>query len=293
MTPTVLDAGRAARRRLEAAGCGSAALDATLLLAHVLGVERHVLRVAPDRRLTEAEAARFEALVAERARRRPVSHLLGRAEFRSLDFEVTDAVLAPRPETEALVEAAALVADRAAAEGRSPLLADVGTGSGCIAVALAAERPPVRVLATDASGEALEVARRNAARHGVAGRVTFLRGDLLVPVRESVADGALDAVVSNPPYVRRSEAGEVDPEVLWEPASAVFCDGEPADLYARIAREAAPLVRGGGALLLELPGDGSAAVASAVAAAEGWTDVVVRPDLAGLPRVLSARRARR
>jgi len=283
---------RAARERLEASGCGSAAVDASLLLAHALGVARHVLRVEPDRRLTDAEAARFESLVAQRVRRRPVSHVLGRSEFRSLEFEVTDAVLAPRPETEALVEAACAVADAAAAAGRVPLFADVGTGSGCIAIALAAARAAAGVLATDASGEALEVARRNAARHGVLGRVTLLRGDLLAPVRAAVADGALDAVVSNPPYVRRSEAGEVDPEVLWEPACAVFCDGEPADLYARIAREAAPLVRDGGRLVLELPGEGSDAILAAVASAGGWAEASARPDLAGLPRVLSARRAR-
>ena len=292
MPASVTDSLREARGRLEAAGCGSAAADASLLLAHVLGVAKHVLRVEPDRRLTDEETARFDALVSQRLRRRPVSHLLGRSEFRSLEFEVTDAVLAPRPETEALVEAACAVADAASAAGRAPLLADVGTGTGCIAVAVAAERATALVLATDASGEALEVARRNVTRHRLTDRVTLLHGDLLAPVRAALADGVLDAVVSNPPYVRRSEAGEVDPEVLWEPACAVFCDGEPADLYARIAREAAPLVRDGGALVPELPGEGSDVVLGAVASVGGWTEVVARPDLAGLPRILSARRAR-
>jgi len=291
MPSTVVEAWRSARTRLEAAGCSSASLDASLLLAHVLGVGRSVVHLQPDRPLSDAEAGRFEALLAQRVRRRPVSHLLGRAEFRSLEFEVTDAVLAPRPETEALVEAACAAAARAAQSGRTPLLADVGTGSGCIAVATAVESPSTRVLATDSSGAALDVARRNAARHRVAERVSFLRGDLLAPVRASTADAALDAVVSNPPYVRRSEAGEVDPEVLWEPASAVFCDGEPADLYARIAREAGPLVRTGGELLLELPGAESDPVVAAVAAVPGWEDVSVRPDLAGMPRVLRALRA--
>jgi release factor glutamine methyltransferase len=288
MPSTVVHAWRSARARLEEAGCSSAALDASLLLAHVLRADRSVVHAQPDRTLSAAETSRLEALVAQRARRRPVSHLLGRTEFRSLEFEVTDAVLAPRPETEALVEAACAAAARAVEAGRTPLLADVGTGSGCIAVAVAAEAASARLLATDASGAALDVARRNAERHGVAERVTFLRGDLLTPVRAAVADGALDAVVSNPPYVRRSEAGEVDPEVLWEPASAVFCDGEPADLYARIAREAAPLVRPGGELLLELPGAESEPVVLAVAAVAGWAGVTVRPDLVGLPRILRA-----
>jgi release factor glutamine methyltransferase len=157
-------------------------------------------------------------------------------------------------------------------------------------VALAVERPAARVLAVEASGAAAEVARRNAARHRVLDRVEILRGDLLEPVRARVAGGALDAVVSNPPYVRRSEAGEVDPEVLFEPSCAVFCDGEPADLYARIARDAAPLVRPGGEILLELPGAGSEPVVAAVSAVPGWSEGSSAPDLAGLPRVLRALR---
>lgn len=290
MPPTLLAAWKAARARLESAGCSSASLDASLLVAEAAGVPRHVLRADPDRRLTAGAEAALERLLRLRARRCPVSHVLGRSEFRSLTFDVTGDVLAPRPETEALVDAACAAIDRAASDGRTGVVVDVGTGSGCIAVAVAVERPASQVVAIDASGAALDVARRNAARHGVGDRVTFLRGDLLAPAVGVVGPGRADAVVSNPPYVRRSEAGEVDPEVLWEPATAVFCDGEPAALYARIAREAAPLVRRGGSLVLELPGDGSAPVTAAVSADPAWSDVQVDPDLAGLPRVLIARR---
>jgi len=244
--------------------------------------------VEDGRALLPPETARFDAVVAERLRRRPLAQLTGTREFRSLDFEVTADVLSPRPETEMLVDAACEACDRAAAEGREPVVADVGTGSGCIAVAIAVERPRARVLAVEASGAAAEVARRNVLRHRVGDRVRLLRGDLLGPVAVASGPASLDAVVSNPPYVTRAEAGECDPEVLWEPAGAVFCDGEPAALYARIATDAAPLVRPGGQLALELPGTRAAPVVDAVAAVAGWSRVAALPDAAGLPRVLRA-----
>lgn len=288
---TVLGALREGRARLAASGVGSADLDAALLLGHVLGVERHRLRTEPDRALSREQSAAFARLVAERERRRPLAQILGRREFRSLDFEVTDAVLTPRPETEMLVDAALAACDRALAEGRAPVVVDVGTGSGCIAVAVAVERPAARVHAVETSGRAAEVAARNIARHGVADRVTLHRGDLLAPVAAALGPSSVDAVVSNPPYVRRSEAGECDPEVLWEPACAVFCDGEPAALYARIAADAARIVRPGGLLALETPSSGAERIAEAVTAQPAWTDVRLAADGAGLCRVVAAVRA--
>lgn len=280
----------AVRAELAASGIGSADLDAALILGHALGWPRHRVRTEGDRELAPGDVARVRALAADRVRRRPMSQILGRAEFLSLEFDVTCDVLAPRPETEALVEAVLAECGRVLREPRTPVVADVGTGSGCIPVAVAVRCPAADVHTTDVSGPATLVARRNAERHGVASRIVFHRGDLLAPVACALGPASLDVVVSNPPYVRRSEAGECDPEVLWEPACAVFCDGEPAALYARIATDAAPLVRAGGALLLELPGAGSDLVASAVSAIAGWGDVTVAPDLAGLPRVLRARR---
>jgi len=277
---------RAAATRLAAAGASSAALDASLLLAHVLGVAKVELRLEPDRELTAAQAAEFDALLRERERRRPMAHLLGRAEFWSRDFLVTRDTLCPRPETEGLVEETLRVlAGRAA-----PVVVDVGTGTGCIAVTIAAEVPHAVVHATDISGAALAVAKRNAQRHGVEDRVMFHHGAYLAPIETALGPGSVDAVVSNPPYVARSEAGAVDPEVLWEPAAAVFSDGAPASVYGIIARGAAPLVRDGGWLLLELPGDGTDAVVAAVRAAGGWEPAPPIPDLAGLPRVLVAAR---
>ncbi|MCE9634136.1 MAG: peptide chain release factor N(5)-glutamine methyltransferase [Planctomycetes bacterium] len=287
---TVLETLRGARAALAASGIGSADLDAALILSHVMSVPRHRLRTESDVVLSRAQRESFDRLVAERVRRRPLAQILGRKEFRSLEFEVTADVLSPRPETEDLVEAACAVCDRAAAAGRVPIIVDVGTGSGCIAISIAVERPFVRVHAVDLSGAALEVARRNVAWHCVGDRVTLHRGDLLAPIAALVSPASIDAVVANPPYAERSEAGSCDPEVLWEPAAAVFCEGPPAPLYARIAADAAPLVREGGELLLELPGATSGPVVDAVRTVPGWRDLVVMPDLAGLPRVLRAAR---
>lgn len=288
---TISDLLRDARAALGVAGCASPDLDATLLLAEVLGVPKHRIRTEPSREVGDADATRFRGLVAERARRRPMSQILGRVEFRSLEFEVTDKVLAPRPETEDLVERAIAAAARIAASdgapGRAPRIAEIGAGSGCNVVAIAVACPAALLFASDVSGAALAVAARNAARHGVADRVRLLRGDMAAPLREY---GPFDVVLSNPPYVRRSEAGELDPEVLWEPACAVFCDGEPREVYARVAAEAAAVTAPGGMLLCELPGDDPAVIVAAVAGLGAWRDVSVAPDLAGNPRVLSATR---
>ncbi len=277
----------AAAARLRAAGIASPELDAALLLAAVLGVRRHQLALGPDAPVDADAVARYDTLLARRVRREPISHVLGRAEFWSLEFEVTADTLAPRPETEGLVE-------RALRELRAleaPVVVDVGTGTGCIAVVLARELPAATVHAVDIHAETLEVARRNAVRHGVAARVRLHLGDLLAPLAGHVAPGSVDAVLSNPPYVRHDEVGDVDPEVLHEPRRAVFVDGEPAALYARIATEALPYLRAGGLLACELPGDEPAPITAAVGAVRGYAIEAVLPDLAGHPRVLVARRA--
>jgi release factor glutamine methyltransferase len=279
-----------AAARLRDAGVGSPELDAALLLADTLGVSRTRLSLEPEAIVDAADAARFDDSVARRAQRRPISHLRGRQEFWSLEFLVTPDVLTPRPETEMLVELAAEHLRGACATSARPTAVDVGTGSGCVAVALAVEVPEARVLAVDVSGRALAVARENVRRHGVGERVEVRRGDLLAGV-DGYLDRHVDVALSNPPYVRRSEAGSVDAEVLWEPSVAVFCDGPPERLYARIASDAAALVRPGGLLLLELPGRASEPVVEAVRVVEGWSHVTTLPDLAGLPRVLRAVRA--
>jgi release factor glutamine methyltransferase len=222
--------------------------------------------------------ARYEALLVRRERREPVAYLLRRAEFYSREFLVTPAVLVPRPETEHLVEAALalLPSDRPA------LVVDVGTGSGCIAVTLAAELPRIRVLAVDRSAGALSVARENARRHGVADRVPLLRADLLEAVR-----GPVDLVVSNPPYVGAGD--DVDPEVRHEPPEALFAGPDGLDAYRRIAPAAARVLRPGGTLLLETPGAQVAEIHGLCRKAGLEPDQPIR-DLAGAERVVRCRR---
>jgi len=275
--------------RLAAAGIGTPRLDADLLVADALDVDKVFLRLAPGRVLTAAERSRIEEAAERRLRRTPMAQIRGFAEFWSLRFEVTADVLTPRPETEGIVQE---TCERLRAAGVDrAVVVDVGTGTGCVAVALAHELPAATVHAIDISAEALVVARRNAEANGVADRVHLHLGSLLAPVTGTLAPGSVHAVVSNPPYVRRSEIDQLDPEVLHEPAVAVFCEGEPATLYRRIAEDAAPLVAPGGLLVLELPEDPAGAIRAAIDALTAWTVETVVPDLAGIPRILVALRA--
>ena len=273
-----------ARARLAAAGVSSPDLDAALLLAMTLGVPRERLALDPDGRLGDEGLLRFQGLVSLRAERRPMAQILGRAEFWSLEFKVTPDVLSPRPETEMLVEEAV----KALRGIASPVVVDIGTGTGCIAIAIAKEVPSAIVHAVDLSPAALDVARENVRRHGVESRVHLHLGDMFEPLRDVVATGSVDVVVSNPPYVRRDE--EFDSEILFEPAMALFVDDVPG-IYRRIADEAAGFVRAGGALRMELPGAGSGVVVERIQASALWRDAAVRVDLASLPRVVVATRS--
>ncbi len=250
--------------------------EADFLLARALRTDRARLHADPPA-LTPAAARRFLGWVERRARREPAAYVLGRAEFWSLEFRVTPAVLVPRPETEHLVEAAL----RALAGTAAPRVADVGTGSGCVAVALARERPDARVVATDRSAAALAVARGNARAHAVAGRVRFVRADLLEGLR-----GPFDLVLSNPPYVGDGE--EVAPEVLHEPREAVFAGPDPVAVYRSLAAGAARLLRPGGTLAVEVTPERAGAVAATFREA-GMIPALPILDLAGHARVLMAR----
>jgi len=273
---------------LAAHGIESPRLDAEVLLAHCLGVSRNALVVevaaGRDRALPPEVARRFLDLIARRERREPVAYLTGHKEFWSLDFEVTPDVLIPRPETEHVVERALAMLPPA---GPAPVrVADVGTGSGAIAIALAHERRDVRVLALDRSAEALEVARRNARRHGVEGRVDFVRADLLEPVR-----GPLHVVVANPPYIRRDEAEDLMPDVRdWEPGIALY-DDEPEGILARLAAGAARVLIPGGSLVIEIADARSDDALAHLASTGLWRDAGVAPDHAGRRRILIARRS--
>ena len=271
----------AAVARLAAAGIERPREEALRLLALALGTDRGgVLARRPDA-LPPAVEASLERFLARRVAREPLQYLTGEQEFRGLAMAVDGRVLIPRPETEEVVEA--LLALDLPAGGA---VADLGTGSGCIAIALKVARPDLTVLALDRSSEALEVARANAGRHEVA--VTFEEGDFARPPVSW--NGRLDAVVSNPPYVSQEEWEGLAPEVrLHEPRVALVPGETGLEAYRALLPAAFRLLRPGGALVLEL-GWRSAAPVRALAGEAGFRDVDVRRDLRGLERILMARR---
>lgn len=271
---------------LRAASVPSPVLAAELLLMHVSGASRAWLYAHIDDPLDASAAERYRALVAQRVTGTPTQHLTGHQEFWGLDLEVTPAVLIPRPETEHVVEVAlACLGQR---RSREPLrVADVGTGSGCLALALARELPRARLFATDVSPSALAVARRNAARHGLADRVAFIEASLLAPF----APRSLDLVVSNPPYVAEKDATSLPREVReHEPHLALFAGEEGMAVYPRLVAEAGERLVAGGLLVMEL-GYGMSERVHALFDTAIWREIAVTKDLASIPRVIAAVRA--
>jgi release factor glutamine methyltransferase len=275
--PSVRDLLQRAAQTLAAQGLGTPRLDAEVLLATALATDRSALYVHLTDPVPPPAAAGFAALLARRLRREPVAYLAGAQEFWSLPFAVTPDVLIPRPETELLVEIV-----RALPLPPAPSLCDLGTGSGCIAVALARELPAARLWAVDVSMRALAVARRNAARHGVADRIAFIASDLCTAIA-----ARFDAIVSNPPYV--AEGAVERGEVAWEPGVARFGGADGLVVVRRLLSEAAARLRPGGWLVVEI-GAGQQAAVDAAARHAGWKSVGFRTDLAGIPRALVARR---
>jgi release factor glutamine methyltransferase len=264
------------QQRFARADLGAARLDAELLLACALGCRRLDLYTDPERPLAEGERGAFRALIERRLQGEPVAYLVGRREFWSLDLEVDTRVLVPRPETETLVEEALDLLRGVPA----PRLADVGTGSGAVALALRKERPDATVVATDASGDALRVAAQNACTLGLPLRL--VAADLLAPI----AAATLDLVASNPPYLRTDEiAGSLGRE------PRIALDGGPDGLrtIVRLIDQAASRLRPGGALCLEIAPDAADRVGDMLRAAR-WHDVRRRRDLGRRDRVVSARR---
>lgn len=275
---TLLELLRRATGYLERNGSTSARLDAELLLAASLGIRRLDLYLQFERPLSEREIAPFRALSARRARGEPVAYLLGHKEFMTLDFEVTPAVLVPQPDTEVLVERAVRLARQLVEAGRGEVrVADVGTGSGCIAIAIAHFVPEVRVWASDDDPAALEVAARNVAKHELEQRVQLAAGDLLEP-----APRDLDLILANLPYVARS--AELPREVLAEPAHALFADDGGAALVARLLTQSPDHLATGGVVLAEL----DEAVSRRLGSLEQFARHELRRDLAGRVRVLEA-----
>lgn len=274
----ILDKGTAALRE---AGINSPRLDAEVLLSYVLRCERLTLFKEPDRRLSDREQADFLSLVGRRATAEPIAYLTGKKEFMGLEFNVNPAVLIPRPETELLVETAAALLE----ETVRPLIADVGTGSGAIAVSLAALVPDARVFAVDTEPAAIAVAGENAVKHGVADRVTFAIGDLLEPLRGKAA--TFDLIAANLPYIPSPEMRTLPADVRREPVLAL--DGGPDGLffYRRLMPEVQHLLKRGGHLLVEID-SGQVQAMLALLPVDTWS-VDLKTDLSGRPRVVVAR----
>jgi release factor glutamine methyltransferase len=280
----------AVTRALADSGVAGARLDAEILLAEAWGTDRAGLFARLRAPVPADTQRRFRALAARRAVGEPLQYITGRQEFWSRDFVVTRDVLIPRPETQRLVELALEVrAGRGAATSvgsRSPLrVCDVGTGSGCLALTVACEWPDAEVWALDVSAAALQAAAVNARRLGVAGRVRFVHGDLLDPV----AGQDFDLIVSNPPYVPSEEIGLLQRELQWEPRRALDGGADGLAVIRRLLPAAYAHLEPGGVLLMEF-GAGQASAVEELARAAGYATGAVRPDDAGLPRVLVARR---
>ena len=276
---TLAEVLRLSAEHLERHGSPTARLDAELLLGHALGLSRIELYTAFDRPLTEAELAACRELIGRRARREPVAYILGRWGFRGLDIEVNERVLVPRPETELLVETCL----RLLAGVEAPRIVDVGTGSGAIALALAAELPRATVTGCDISAGALEVAARNGDRLGIAAE--WVESDLLA----GLAGRRFDLVVSNPPYVSAGEIEGLEPEVRdWEPRGATVAGPDGTEVIARLLTEAAGHLVRGGAAAVEV-GAGQADPVVALFAASGYRDVGRDRDHAGVERILWGR----
>ncbi len=264
--------------RLEAADVGSPRMNAEVLLMFVLGAGRAYLYAHPERELTAEEETRYDEVLAQRATGMPSQYITGHQEFWGLDFVVSPAVLIPRPETEHLVEA---VLELARGVPR-PKVVDVGTGSGCVAVALAHELKIGEIYGVDLSEDALEVARANAARLQLERRVQFLQSNVLKALSE-VRD--FDFVVSNPPYVGFNEADKVQKSVFeFEPRMAVFAGRHGLDVICPLIEQAHDALKPGGWLAVEIGYSMCDAVVNLLSAM--WNDIRVVPDLQGIPRVV-------
>src|ERR1700692_883979 len=290
--------------RLTADQVPSPRLNAELLLMFTLNSDRAYLFAHPERELTDEEQSRYDAALGERARGVPTQYITGHQEFWGMDLIVTPAVLIPRPETEHVIESVLELQTsdlrprtlyfqpkgprsevRCQMSGVLRIL-DVGTGSGCIAIALAKEFPHAEIHATDISAAALEVARANAARHQFENRVRFHQADLFAGLNLK----GLDFVVSNPPYVGESEADQVQLEVRkFEPRNAVFAGSAGIEVIGRLLPQARTALRAGGWLVLEISGTIASRVQNLL---DGWDEIRIIPDLQGIPRVAQARKPR-
>jgi release factor glutamine methyltransferase len=267
-------------QRLQDAHVGSPRMNAELLAMFVLGCDRAYLYAHGDRALTKDEMARYDDALGERARGLPAQYITGHQEFWGMDLLVSPAVLIPRPETEHVIETVLELARERPAQR----VVDVGTGSGCIALALAEEFPRVEIHATELSAEALEIARANAARHQLGQRIQFHQTDLLAGMEEA----AFDYVVSNPPYIGEWEADSVEAQVRrFEPHLALFAGPSGLEVFARLIPQARKVLQPGGWLVMEMGHSSRDQVCELL---KDWEEIRVTNDLQGIARVVAVRR---
>lgn len=285
--PTISEAITEGAARLEHSEVAEARRTAGVLLCHLLGIERTQLLTRSDESISEAHCEFFLRLVQRRAAGEPLQYITGHQEFYGLDFIVTPDVLIPRPETEFLVERVLKLIEES--KQASPVIVDIGTGSGCIAVSVAVHARNARVLATDLSRSSLDIAMKNAAKHGVRDRIEFLTGDLLTALAGRDLKNEIDILASNPPYVNAASAQELPVEVRdWEPHAALLGGPEGLDFYRRLFEDAAEYLKPEGFMVIEIGYDQFDAIEK-LGAVYSWEIVEVTNDLQGIPRTLTLR----
>jgi len=284
---TVLEAIQRSAEFLTRKGVESPRLQTELLLAHLLRLPRMQLYLNFERPLTTAEQDRLREMIKRRGQREPLQHIVGSTSFCGLEIAVSRVALIPRPETELLAERAWTFLNQRSADGeQTPTALDFGTGTGCLAIAVAAKCAASTVYAIDLSPDALGLARQNAARHGVGERVHFFQGDGYAPLPPRAS---FDLIVSNPPYIPTAEIATLQPEVReYDPASALDGGPQGLDYYRRLAAESAPFLKPGGRLMVEF-GDGQADALREIFKAHNWVVEAVAEDYNHRQRILIAR----
>ncbi|MCI0486305.1 MAG: peptide chain release factor N(5)-glutamine methyltransferase [Blastocatellia bacterium] len=283
--PNIAEAIAEGASLLRASNVAEERRTASLLLAHALDVDRTYILTRADEEVEREKYRAYLRMIERRARGEPLQHITGHQEFYGLDFIVTPDVLIPRPETEFLVERVIALADQEA-----PLIVDLGTGSGCIAMTLAFHIPGASLIATDISDRALAVARANAVRHAVSTRIDFIEGDLFEPLADRGIERKVDFLVSNPPYVPDEDIRSLQREVRdWEPLVALGGGPEGIDFYRRLLGDGRVYVRRGGYLVCEI-GYSQLEQISDLIDPTAWELADVTEDLQGIPRAITIRR---
>ena len=284
---TIAEALQKATETLSAYNVPDARLDAEFLLRHALGKDRAWLLIHMQDRVDDQGQRSFERIIERRKRREPLQYIIGTQEFWGLPFKVTPDVLIPRPETEFVVEAALT----AVSGNNAPVIVDLCTGSGCIAISLAKELPKARIFATDRSERAVPVAQENARLNSVADRIRFLEGDIFGPLEELDLLGRIDCLVTNPPYVRSGDLTTLQPEVRdFEPEMALVAGPEGTEIAERIIHQAPEYLKRGGSLIMEMGIGQAAALRKILEKTHQFGPIGIVKDLAGIERVIVAKK---